>query len=119
MSLFLGLLPYAARHATGRRLSAWLRVRFLCCDGMRGSCHRVNRVKAEQVVSLVSVARFGSVNRGNSSVHEDLGTESAGGAALHYASVSLLTEMWIKGKFRPVSSGQGLMETASMGRSVR
>lgn len=46
---------------------------------MRGSCRRVNRVKEEQVVSLVSVARFGSVNRGASSVHEDPGTESAGG----------------------------------------
>ncbi len=99
-------------------LSAWLR--FLCCDGMRGSCRRVNRVKAEQVVSLVSVARFGSVNRGNSGTDRDRPWDwVCWGAALHYASVSLLTEMWIKGKFRPVSSGQGLMETASMGRSVR
>lgn len=79
---------------------------------MRGSCCWVNRVKAEQVVSLESGARFGSLNRGNSSIREDPGTESAGG--LRY-----ITQVWIKGKFRPVSSGQGLMETASKGRSVR
>jgi hypothetical protein len=39
----------------------------------------VNRVTAEQVVSLESGARFSSVNRGNSSLREDPGTESAGG----------------------------------------
>lgn len=58
------------------------------------------------------VPGFGRVNRVNSSIREDSGTKSAGG--LRY-----ITQVWIKGKFRPVSSGQGLMETASKGRSVR